>query len=395
MGQPRRLRQRPRRLRHRRRRAAQGLLAGSHLLDATSGNTGIAYAMLGAALGFPVTLCMPSNVSPERKQILAAYGANIVWTDPADGSDGAIRKARELAAGAGQVLLRRPVRQRRELEGPLPRHRQRDLGADRRPRHPLRRRPGHQRHLHGHHPPAEGAEPGDPVHLHAARLAVQRPRRPEAHGHGDRAAHLRPELADANIEMPTESAYEMAKHLGRNQGLLVGISAAAAVAAASRLREEEAEGRQKRVIVTILCDSADKYLSERFWEDDGSNQCFEQNQLGRITKRSMPAARAWRRDLPARVLRRPARQGLDGSQRGTGQPSAQATPAPTPPTTATTSRRRSWSRSSARHGHQASISSASTTRTRTIRRSGQQTDFAEAHWLGCSYVITSVEQGNS
>src|SRR6204780_3922545 len=64
---------------------ARGLLAGKHLLDATSGNTGIAYAMLGAAGGFGVTLCMPSNVSPERKRILAAYGANVVWTDPADG----------------------------------------------------------------------------------------------------------------------------------------------------------------------------------------------------------------------------------------------------------------------------------------------------------------------
>ena len=77
----------------------RGLLTpGKHLLDATSGNTGIAYAMLGAAMGFPVTLCVPGNVSPERKRILAAYGANVIWTDPADGSDGAIRKARELAA---------------------------------------------------------------------------------------------------------------------------------------------------------------------------------------------------------------------------------------------------------------------------------------------------------
>ena len=66
------------------------------LIDATSGNTGIAYAMLGAALNFPVTLCMPSNVSPERKKYVSAYGANIVWTDPADGSDGAIRMARKL-----------------------------------------------------------------------------------------------------------------------------------------------------------------------------------------------------------------------------------------------------------------------------------------------------------
>src|SRR6202044_2138030 len=74
------------------------LTPGKSLLDATSGNTGIAYAMLGAAMGFPVTLCVPSNVSPERKHILQAYGANVVWTDPADGSDGAIRKARALAA---------------------------------------------------------------------------------------------------------------------------------------------------------------------------------------------------------------------------------------------------------------------------------------------------------
>src|SRR6202034_1303820 len=64
------------------------LTPGKALLDATSGNTGIAYAMLGAAQGFPVTLCVPSNVSPERKHILQAYGANVVWTDPSDGSDG-------------------------------------------------------------------------------------------------------------------------------------------------------------------------------------------------------------------------------------------------------------------------------------------------------------------
>src|SRR6202790_3808179 len=70
---------------------------GKILLDATSGNTGIAYAMLGAAEGFPVTLCMPTNVSVERKQILGAYGANILYTDPGEGSDGAIRMARELA----------------------------------------------------------------------------------------------------------------------------------------------------------------------------------------------------------------------------------------------------------------------------------------------------------
>ena len=77
--------------------AAGQLTAGRHLLDATSGNTGIAYAMIGAARGFPVTLCMPSSASQERKRILTAYGAHIVYTDPGEGSDGAIRRARELA----------------------------------------------------------------------------------------------------------------------------------------------------------------------------------------------------------------------------------------------------------------------------------------------------------
>ena len=85
---------------------------GKVLLDATSGNTGIAFAMIGAAEGFPVTLCMPENVSIERKHILGAYGANIVYTDPADGSDGAIRKAREIYAQAsGKIFLRRPILQ--------------------------------------------------------------------------------------------------------------------------------------------------------------------------------------------------------------------------------------------------------------------------------------------
>ena len=79
-------------------RSAGKLTSGKILLDSTSGNTGIAYAMIAAAQGFPVTLCMPENVSMERKRILHTYGANIVYTDPANGSDGAIRKARELAA---------------------------------------------------------------------------------------------------------------------------------------------------------------------------------------------------------------------------------------------------------------------------------------------------------
>ena len=78
---------------------------GKMLLDSTSGNTGIAYAMLGAAMGFPVTLCVPKNVSPERKRILESYGATILWTDPDLGSDGAIRKVREVYAADPEKLL--------------------------------------------------------------------------------------------------------------------------------------------------------------------------------------------------------------------------------------------------------------------------------------------------
>ena len=121
---------------------------GKILLDSTSGNTGIAYAMIAAAEGFPVTLCMPENVSVERKRILHAYGANIIYTDPGDGSDGAIRTARELyAKDPGQIFLRRPVFQRCELAGPLPWHSQRNLATNRGKSHTFRIHDGHQRNV--------------------------------------------------------------------------------------------------------------------------------------------------------------------------------------------------------------------------------------------------------
>ena len=105
--------------------AARGLLApGKRLLDARSGNAAIAYSMLGAAMGFAVTLCMPGNVSPERqKDHLSAYGANVVWTDPAYGSDGAIRKARELAAKKpSKNLYGQQVRQQGKLKHTVSQH---------------------------------------------------------------------------------------------------------------------------------------------------------------------------------------------------------------------------------------------------------------------------------
>jgi S-sulfo-L-cysteine synthase (O-acetyl-L-serine-dependent) len=245
---------------------AKGLLAGKHLLDATSGNTGIAYAMLGAASGFGVTLCMPSNVSPERKRILAAYGANIVWTDPADGSDGAILKARELAQDKSRYYYADQYGNEanwkahyqgtaneiwQQTEGRIT-HFLAGLGTS-------GTFMGVTRRLKELNPSIEciAMQPDSPFHglegLKYMATAIVPP-------------IYDANLADRHVQQSTEGAYEMAKHLGRTEGLLLGISAAAAVAASLRLGEEVSRAGKNAVIVTILCDSADKYLSERFWE---------------------------------------------------------------------------------------------------------------------------------
>jgi cysteine synthase B len=238
------------------------------LLDATSGNTGIAYAMLGAALGFRVTLCMPSNVSPERKRYLAAYGAEVLWTDPANGSDGAIRKARELAAAEPDKYYYADQYSNDEnwkahyrttaneiweqTEGQVT-HFVAGLGTS-------GTFMGTTRRLKELNPSIRciSMQPDSPFNgleglKHMATAIVPR--------------IYNPSLADANIDMPTETAYDMVKNLARNQGLLVGISAAAAVAASLQIGEQEASAGREAVIVTILCDSAEKYMSERFWQE--------------------------------------------------------------------------------------------------------------------------------
>jgi cysteine synthase B len=242
------------------------------LLDATSGNTGIAYAMLGAAMHFPVTLCVPSNVSPERKHILAAYGANVVWTDPADGSDGAIRMARKLIAE----------------------HPEKYFYAD---------QYGNDNNWRAHYTGTaneiweqtagtithfvaglgtSGTFVGTTRRLRELSGGQAKPVRcismqPDSPFNGlEGLKHMAtaivppiydPTLADRNIDMPTERAYAMCQRLARTQGLLVGISAGAAVAASLDVAEEEARAGREAVIVTILCDSADKYLTERFWTE--------------------------------------------------------------------------------------------------------------------------------
>jgi len=249
----------------------QGHIGGrqsKNLLDATSGNTGIAYSMLGAALGFPVTLTMPSNVSPERQRILAAYGAKVIWTDPADGTDGAIRTAQELAAAqpesywyADQYSNDNNWRAHyqttaneiwHQTEGRIT-HFLAGLGTS-------GTFMGTTRRLKELNPRIQciSLEPDSPFNglegLKHMETAIV-PRIYDA------------TLADRKIEMETETAYAMARRLPREQGLLVGVSAAAAVAGALRLAEECAANGEKAVFVTILCDGADKYLSERFWEE--------------------------------------------------------------------------------------------------------------------------------
>jgi S-sulfo-L-cysteine synthase (O-acetyl-L-serine-dependent) len=246
----------------------EGGVGGRALLDATSGNTGIAYAMLGAALGFPVTLCVPSNVSPERKNILEAYGATVIWTDPADGSDGAIRKARGLAAAESDRYLyadqygneqnwkahyRTTANEIwKQTEGQVT-HFIAGLGTS-------GTFMGTTRRLRELNPAIKciSMQPDSPFNgfeglKHMATAIV-----PPIYD---------AKLADANIFMETERAYDMARELGRRDGLLVGVSAAGAVATSLQIAEEEAKAGREAVIVTILCDSADKYLTERFWRE--------------------------------------------------------------------------------------------------------------------------------
>ena len=242
---------------------------GKILLDATSGNTGIAYAMLGAAEGFPVTLCMPENVSRERKQILQGYGANIMYTDPADGSDGAIRMARQLAAEHGDKYF---YADQYSNDANWKAHYfmtaneiwQQTQG-----------RVTHFVSMLG----TSGTFVGTTrrlKELNPSVLCVSL--QPDSSFHGiEGAKHMAsaivpkiydPTLADQNLEISTEDAYSMARQLSRGSGLLVGISAAAAVVGSLKVASDLKLRRdQEAVIVTILCDSGDKYLSERFWTE--------------------------------------------------------------------------------------------------------------------------------
>ena len=234
------------------------------IIDATSGNTGIAYAWIGASLGYKVKLCMPKNASEERKKILRAYGVEVVLTDPGEGSDGAIREARRLYAEAPERYFypdqyKNPANPRSHYESTAPEiweqtdgevtHFVAGLGTS-------GTFVGTATRLREYNPEIKvvSFEPDSPFHglegmKHMASAIV-----PEIYD---------PTIADQNLGTPTEDAYDMVKHLAREEGILVGISAGAAVATSLRVAREMESG----VVVTVLCDSADKYLSESFWEE--------------------------------------------------------------------------------------------------------------------------------
>jgi cysteine synthase B len=234
------------------------------IIDATSGNTGIAYAWIGAALGYKVKLCMPKNASEERKKILRAYGVEVVLTDPGEGSDGAIREARRLYAEDPERYFypdqyKNPANPRSHYESTAPEiweqtdgevtHLVAGLGTS-------GTFVGTATRLREYNAEIKviSFEPDSPFHglegmKHMASAIV-----PEIYD---------PTIADQNLGTPTEDAYDMVKRLAREEGILVGISAGAAVATSLRVARELESG----VVVTVLCDNADKYLSENFWEE--------------------------------------------------------------------------------------------------------------------------------
>ena len=238
------------------------------ILDATSGNTGIAYAMIGAARGYKVKLCLPKNASMERKRILNAYGAEIVFTDPAEGSDGAIRKCREIYSADPDRYFypdqyNNPANWRAHFDTTaveIMEQTNRELthfiaglgtsgtcmGVSRRLRQDL---------------------------PNVRCISVQ----PSAGFHGlEGLKHMPtaivpgiydPSLTDENLWMDTEDAYAMVRRMAREEGVLMGISSGANLAAARVIGRREHEAGRTATIVTVICDGADKYLSEHFWDD--------------------------------------------------------------------------------------------------------------------------------
>lgn len=238
------------------------------ILDATSGNTGIAYAMIGANLGYKVRLCLPQNASPERKMILKAYGADLILTDPGAGSDGAILKCREVYESDPDTYFypdqyNNPANWKAHYEGTAAEilnqtshsvtHFVAMLGTS-------GTFTGTARRLKRELPGVQciSAQPDQGFHGIEGTKHMPSAIVPGIYDHS---------LADDNLWISTEASYAMTRRLAREEGLLVGISAGANVVAATKVAAALAEKGETGVVVTILCDGAAKYLSEPFWHD--------------------------------------------------------------------------------------------------------------------------------
>ena len=247
--------------------ASGALKPGKTIIDATSGNTGIAYAMISAAMGYPVKLCLPDSASHERKRILAAYGAELVISPGDEGTDGAIRRVHEIVAAGPdkyfyadqysnpanwQAHYRTTANEIWEQTSGRITHFVAGLGTS-------------------------GTFVGTTRRLKELNPAIRCVSlQPDASFHGlegwkHMETAIRPaiyddRLADENLSVSTEEAYRLVKRLAREEGLLVSPSAAAALlgcfAVAARIPKQHA------VIVTVFADSASKYLNERFWDED-------------------------------------------------------------------------------------------------------------------------------
>lgn len=235
------------------------------IIDATSGNTGIAYAMIGAALGYRVKLCLPKNASHERKTMMRAYGAELVLTDPLSGSDGAIREVRRIVAENPDLYFypdqyNNPANWQAHYE---------TTGVE-----IYEQTEGRVTHF------IAGLGTSGTFMGAGRRLRELRPTvrlismEPDSPFHGlEGLKHMEtaivpgifdPVLADERVEISTEDAYDTARRLAREEGWFVGISAAANILAALKTARELDEG----VVVTVLCDGGVKYLSDPFWGDD-------------------------------------------------------------------------------------------------------------------------------
>jgi cysteine synthase B len=244
------------------------LRPGKVILDATSGNTGIAYAMIGAALGYKVKLCLPSSASPERKQILAAYGVEIVYTPGDEATDGAIRRVREIYQADPDKYFypdqySNPANPAAHYATTAPEIWEQTQG----------------RITHF----VAGLGTSGTFVGTTRRLKELNPKircismQPDSGFHGlEGLKHMPtnlvpsiydPNLADENMEVRTEDAQQLARRLAREEGILVGVSAGAALWASLDVARRSPK-TEHAVIVTVFPDSGEKYLSDRFWSEE-------------------------------------------------------------------------------------------------------------------------------